>query len=157
MSPEKLTRSRGEEDPSITALRKSELRYRRLFEAAQDGILILDADSGKITDANPFMLELLDYGFDELQGLRLWEIGQFKDVAANHFVFEELQRNEYIRYKNLPLRRSDGKNIPVEFVSNVYWVEKRKVIQCNIRTRWDTWFGRATPSAVIELAHCTFF
>ena len=30
------------------ALRASELNYRRLFEAAQDGILILDADTGRI-------------------------------------------------------------------------------------------------------------
>lgn len=157
MPPAKLTRTRRKQDPWIRALRKSELRYRRLFETAQDGILILDADSGEITDANPFMLDLLDYPFEELRGLRLWEIGQFKDVAANHFAFEKLQRNEYVRYKNLPLRRSDGKKVPVEFVSNVYWVEKRKVIQCNIRTRSDTWNDRGTPPEVMELAHCNFF
>lgn len=157
MSPSKLTRSRRKEDPWIKALRKSELRYRRLFETAQDGILILDAESGKITDINPFLLELLDYEFEELRGCKLWELGQFKDIAANHLAFEKLQQNEYVRYKNLPLRRSDGKKIPVEFVSNVYRVDKRKVIQCNIRTRSDTWYNRGTPPEVMELAHCNFF
>lgn len=40
-----------EPDP---ALRASELSYRRLFEAARDGILILEENTGRITDVNPF-------------------------------------------------------------------------------------------------------
>ncbi len=111
----------------------SELRYRRLFETAQDGILILDANTGKIIDVNPFLLDLLDYPFESMIGLRLWEIGQFKDIAANQAAFEALQTNEYIRYENLPLRTKTGKEIQVEFVSNVYFVGSAKVIQCNIR------------------------
>ena len=115
------------------ALEVSELRYRRLFETAQDGILILDANTGKIIDVNPFLLDLLDYPFENMIGLRLWEIGQFKDIAANQAAFEALQTNEYIRYENLPLRTKTGKEIQVEFVSNVYFVGSDKVIQCNIR------------------------
>jgi PAS domain S-box-containing protein len=115
------------------ALEASELRYRRLFETAQDGILILDANTGKIIDVNPFLLDLLDYPFESMIGLRLWEIGQFKDIAANQAAFEALQANEYIRYENLPLRTKTGKEIQVEFVSNVYFVGPAKVIQCNIR------------------------
>ena len=115
------------------AVRLSELRYRRLFETAQDGILILDANSGEIMDVNPFLIDLLDYPFEELRGRKLWEIGQFKDISANQAAFKTLQQNEYIRYENLPLRRKDGNQIQVEFVSNVYWVETEKVIQCNIR------------------------
>ena len=115
------------------ALKASELRYRRLFETAQDGILILDANTGRIIDINPFLLDLLDYPFESMIGLRLWDIGQFKDIAANHTAFEALQTNEYIRYENLPLRTKTGKEIQVEFVSNVYFVGSDKVIQCNIR------------------------
>jgi PAS domain S-box-containing protein len=115
------------------ALRLSELRYRRLFETAHDGILILDANSGEIIDVNPFMIDLLQYPFEELRGRKLWDIGEFKDIAANRAAFETLQHNEYIRYENLPLRRRDGKTMQVEFVSNVYWVEAEKVIQCNVR------------------------
>jgi PAS domain S-box-containing protein len=127
------TRAQSTDDQSTEALRRSELRYRRLFETAQDGILILNAQTGEIVDVNPFLMDLLDYPFDELRGRKLWEIGQLKDIAANQTAFETLQQNEYIRYENLPLRRRDGKQIQVEFVSNVYWVETEKVIQCNIR------------------------
>jgi PAS domain S-box-containing protein len=115
------------------ALEVSELRYRRLFETAQDGILILDADSGKIIDVNPFLLDLLDYPFESVIGLQLWEIGLFEDIAANQAAFEKLQTEEYIRYENHPLRTKGGKQIQVEFVSNVYFVGSAKVIQCNIR------------------------
>src|SRR6476646_9791422 len=121
---------RSKDDYWTEALRISELRYRRLFETAQDGILILDANSGEIMDVNPFLIDLLDYPFEELRGRKLWEIGQFKDIAANRLAFEKLQQTEYIRYENLPLRRRDGKQIQVEFVSTAYWVEAEKVIQC---------------------------
>lgn len=111
----------------------SELRYRRLFETAQDGILILDAKSGKIDDVNPFLSKLLGYSKEELVGKQLWQIGIFKDIAQSQAAFKELQKKEYIRYKDLPLVTKDGRSIEVEFVSNVYLVGTDKVIQCNIR------------------------
>jgi PAS domain S-box-containing protein len=101
------------------ALEVSELRYRRLFETAQDGILILDANTGKIIDVNPFLLDLLDYPFESIIGLQLWEIGLFEDIAANQAAFEKLQTEEYIRYENHPLRTKAGIQFQVEFVSNV--------------------------------------
>jgi two-component system, cell cycle sensor histidine kinase and response regulator CckA len=118
---------------SEEALRDSEARYRRLFEAARDGILILDAKTGSITDVNPFLLELLEYSRAELLGKPLWDIGLFKDVEASKDAFRELQAKQYIRYEDLPLKTRGGRCINVEFVSNVYGVNSRKVIQCNIR------------------------
>ena len=130
-----LTRERS--SSTKLPLEASELRYRRLFETAQDGILILDAESGKIIDVNPFLLDLLDYPFESIIGLQLWEIGLFDDIAANQAAFEKLQKEEYIRYENHPLRTQAGKQIQVEFVSNVYFVGSEKVIQCNIRDIGD--------------------
>lgn len=127
------TRTNGHADRKDLALRTSELRYRRLFESAQDGILILDGDTGEIIDANPFLIDLLNFTFREIIGLKLWEIGQFKDIAANKEAFQQLQDNQYIRYENLPLVARGGKHIQVEFVSNVYVVDDKKIIQCNIR------------------------
>lgn len=115
------------------ALRASEIRYRRLFESAKDGILILDADTGRITDVNPFLTKLLGIGRDKLMGQRLWEIGLFQDVEKSRSAFRELQRKGYIRYEDLPLSTADGRYIDVEFVSNVYKADGIRVIQCNIR------------------------
>jgi len=115
------------------ALTISEIRYRRLFESAKDGILILDAETGKIIDVNPFLIELLKYSKEQFIEKAIWEIGFFKDIAANRENFLELQQKEYVRYEDLPLETSDGRLINVEFVSNVYIENKHKVIQCNIR------------------------
>jgi diguanylate cyclase (GGDEF)-like protein/PAS domain S-box-containing protein len=114
-------------------LEKSELRYRRLFEAAQDGILILDAATGAIMDVNPFLVHMLGYSPVEFINKKLWEVGAFEDIKASKDAFRTLQENEYIRYKDLPLRAKDGRLIQVEFVSNVYSEGDDKVIQCNIR------------------------
>jgi diguanylate cyclase (GGDEF)-like protein/PAS domain S-box-containing protein len=117
----------------MNSLVASELRYRRLFEAAQDGILILDARTGMITDVNPFLINMLGYSRDEFVEKKLWEVGAFKDIEASKDAFEALQKNEYIRYENLPLKAKDERLIQVEFVSNVYLAGEEKVIQCNIR------------------------
>ena len=114
-------------------LKDSEVRYRRLFEAAQDGILILDAETGMIIDVNPFMINLLGYSREEFIEKKLWEVGAFQDVQASKEAFIALQNDQYIRYKDLPLRAKDGHLISVEFVSNVYQAGNEKVIQCNIR------------------------
>ncbi len=114
-------------------LKDSELRYRRLFEAAQDGILILDAGTGMIEDVNPYLIKMLGYSHEEFVKKKIWEVGAFKDIEASQNAFEDLQENEYIRYEDLPLKTKDGQLIQVEFVSNVYLVGDEKVIQCNIR------------------------
>ena len=111
----------------------SELRYRRLFESTKDGILILDAETGKIVDVNQFLIDLLGYSKKEFIEKFIWEIGAFQDIIENKDKFIELQQTEYVRYENLPLETSDGNKILVEFVSNVYLENNDKVIQCQIR------------------------
>src|ERR1044072_1625966 len=120
-------------DQTQLRLRISELRYRRLFEAARDGILILDAVTLRITDVNPFMTELLGYSHAEFLGKELWEIGLFSDKEASQAAFKQLQRTGYLRYENLPLQATNGKLTDAEVVSNVYEEDSRQVIHCNIR------------------------
>jgi PAS domain S-box-containing protein len=115
------------------AVQTSEVRYRRLFQTAKDGILILDANTGKVLDANPFMSELLDFPQAEFLGKELWEIGLFNDKSENEAAFRELQQHGYVRYDHLPLKTKSGQQAEVEFVSNVYQVDHRLVAQCNIR------------------------
>jgi PAS domain S-box-containing protein len=115
------------------ALEASEVQYRRLFESAKDGILILNAQTGMIEDVNPYLIERLGLSREVFLGKRVWELGFFKHVVANEARFRELQEKEYLRYEDLPLETRDGRQFDVEFVSNVYQVDHRKVIQCNIR------------------------
>jgi len=126
---EDITERRAEQ----AGIRTSEIRYRRLFEAARDGILILDPATRKITDANPFMSELLGYAHKELLGKELWQIGLLKDEKVSRAAFRELKKKHFIRYENLPLQNKAGQRHEVEFVSNLYQENGHTVIQCNIR------------------------
>ena len=118
---------------SKAALRQSEIRYRRLFETAKDGILILDNETGKITDANPFMSELLGYSNDDFLDKELWEIGLFSDKSANEAAVRTLQKEGYIRYEHLPLETTLQQQVQVEVIANAYQENQHSVIQCNIR------------------------
>ena len=135
------------------ALEASELRYRRLFETAKDGILILDAETGIVVDVNPFLVHLLGYSHEQFVGKAIWELGYFRDAIANRDKFIELQQQEYVRYENLPLKTADGRRREVEFVSNVYLAGGKKVIQCNIRDitdRVSTEADRALLATAVE-------
>lgn len=114
-------------------LRISELRYRRLFEATGDGVLLVDPETGKITDANPHMQRLLGYPLKDVLNKELWEVGLLKDEAQNRRVIKELKRTGYVHYDDLPLRSKSGQQYEVEFVSNLHEEDGRQVIQCNIR------------------------
>jgi diguanylate cyclase (GGDEF)-like protein/PAS domain S-box-containing protein len=129
-------------------LKASELRYRRLFETAKDGILLLDADTGRITDVNPFLEDMLGYSHYELIGKALWEIGPVKDILASQEAMRHLQDKEYIRYENLPLETKTKQRVQVEFVSNVYLVNGVRVIQCNVR---DITARKAAEEGVVKL------
>lgn len=114
-------------------VQNAETRSHRIFESSKEGILILDGITGQITDANPFLIELLGFNYDELVGKELWEIGVFKNIAASKEAFIELQNKEYIRFEDMPLETKAGYSIDVEFVSSVYIVDENKVILCHIR------------------------
>jgi PAS domain S-box-containing protein len=124
---------RTEQRQAIEALRESEGRYRRLFESAKDGILIVDEGSERIVDVNPYLIEMLGYSKKEFVGKKLWEIGVFKDAVVTKLLFAKLKQQGYIRYENLPLETRVGTVRQVELVSNTYLSGRRCVIQCNIR------------------------
>lgn len=130
---QELQRELAEHKKAEEALRISEIRYRRLFEAARDGVLLLDADTGRITDVNPYLIEKLGYSKEEFVSKKIWEIGAFKDTELSKAGFRELQEKGFIHYESMPLVTKDGRTFDVEFVSNIYLVEGAKVVQCNIR------------------------
>jgi PAS domain S-box-containing protein len=137
-----------EEKRTEKALSESELRYRRLFESAKDGILILDATTGMVVDVNPFLMTTLGYSREQFMGKAIWDLGFFKDTWANEAKFAELREKEYVRYEHLPLETIGGQKMEVEFVSNVYLVNGSKVIQCNVR---DVTARRKTEEDVRQL------
>ena len=140
----------------------SELQYRRLFETAKDGILLLDFKTGMILDVNHFLIELLGYSKESFLKKYLWEVGVFKDVAASKENFLTIQQKRYVRFEDLPLETRSGKKIDVEFVANAYMVDSTTIIQCNIRDitirkqaeeqiKWLASFPTLNPMPVMEI------
>ncbi|MGM0510892.1 MAG: PAS domain S-box protein, partial [Thermoplasmatota archaeon] len=127
----------SEQKEAKEKLQESEERYRRLFETAQEGMLILDAGSGKIIDANPFIKDMMGYSLENIKGKHLWEIETFSDISENKEEFNELREKEYVHYEELLLKTKEGKEKTVEFVSKLYNVGENEIIQCSIRDITD--------------------
>ena len=146
---------------SETALLDSETRYRRLFESAQDGILILDAETGQITDINPFLIKMLGYSYKEFLGKKLWEIGLFKDIVSSRASFKELQTKGYIRYENLPLETKDGRKIAKKNskrLKKVVKKEMRKIMMSCLRRMFNgSYCDNRSCSDVYFTLSCFFF
>ena len=111
----------------------SEKRYRRLFETAKDGIMILDADTGTIEDVNPFFQEMFGYSSNELIGNLFWNVKSFSKIATCKNAFLEIQNKDYLRISDVVLETKNGKKIIVELNNSLYLVDKKRVIQCNLR------------------------
>jgi PAS domain S-box-containing protein len=118
---------------SEQALRASELRYRRIFEASKDGILVLDVETGRIIDANPFLVELLGLSRSEMVGKTIGELTPFRNIESNLAMLERLKQHRYGRHEDLLPEKRGDRHIAVEFVSTVYQAGDKEVIQCNIR------------------------
>ena len=119
------------------ALNASEVRYRRLFEASPDGVFLFDADSGRVTDVNPYMAELLGQSREELLAKSLWDLGLFHDEARGRAAFAELREKNYHRYDHLAVVTPAGQRHDLEFTCNAYMSGRRRVMQCNVRNIVD--------------------
>jgi diguanylate cyclase (GGDEF)-like protein/PAS domain S-box-containing protein len=119
------------------ALRASELRYRRLFETASDGIILIDPESGRITDVNPALTAMVNQAPSQLLGQVLWERPPFSSNPSCKTAFAELQRREHTRVGDWSLDNGRGTSVDVEVNGSLYQVDGRKVIQCNLRDITD--------------------
>lgn len=120
---------------SVQSIPSEELavRYTRLFETAQDGILILNFPDGIIEDANPYIIQLIGFSKEELIGKKLWEIGLISDKNKALKAHQAILETGYVRYEDIDLVTKNGGSLPTEFISNSYLVGDKTVIQCNIR------------------------
>jgi len=119
------------------ALKTSEIRYRRLFETAPYGILVLDGETGVVVDVNPCMCEMLGYESNDILDQPLWSIPAFKNAAAIKNQFGDLARQPHVRYDGLPIEKRDGQMRHVELVSTLFLADKKPFVQCTIRDVTD--------------------
>jgi two-component system, chemotaxis family, CheB/CheR fusion protein len=112
---------------------EAEVRYQRLFETAKDGMLLFDAETEKLTDVNPYFLELTGYGRERLIGCRLSEMEVFRDTSEATRIVNEARFHEVVRHEDVGLIAIDGRRIEAELVANRYPVGGQQVVQVNVR------------------------
>ncbi|MDD5312402.1 MAG: PAS domain S-box protein [Dehalococcoidia bacterium] len=111
----------------------NDLIFGRLFDTALHGILILDGESGRVTNVNPFLSELLGYAQHELTGKSLWDTVPFKDIDVSQADLRKLLQHDSVHFEKLPLAGKDGRQIYVEFTSVSFLAEQKKYIQCKVQ------------------------
>jgi len=111
----------------------SEARYRRLFEAAKDAIVIVDAISGDIRELNPFGEQLFGYSRNELAGHKMWAAGPLKDIVDARGVLEKVTAKGVVRLPDVSLSARDGSLVQVEAMANAYDDGDQKMVQFNLR------------------------
>lgn len=128
-----LEKSHNEMIKLLNDLKSSEIRYRRLFESATDGILIIEPETARIIDVNQHLTNLLGFSHDEFIGKNLWDLKLLFNIENPRQFSEELCKKGYSRYEDIPLKTINERIIHVEVVSSVYFADKERVIQCNVR------------------------
>jgi len=120
-----------------TILLEREVKYKSLFEGAPDAIILADAITGIIIDANPATSILLKRSHEELIQLH-----QSKLHSQDNYKLGGLSFTEFIQklkettgtYKaETILVRSDGFNIPVEMTAGLIDIDGRNIMQIIIR------------------------
>ncbi|MBN1913199.1 MAG: PAS domain S-box protein [Candidatus Omnitrophica bacterium] len=112
-----------------TELTEAEERYRRAFETSRDGLLLVHKTEANILNSNESAQELLGYTKEEFLKKKLWEIGMIRDDKDFQETVSRLERDGVIHYEETPVKTKKGLSIN----SEIFLVNKAKVIQCNIR------------------------
>ncbi len=110
-------------------LEDSEQRYRRLFETANDGILLLEKSAGNIAQANPAIMKMFGYSQEDYIGKKLENVGFPPDKGDIQEILHTLERDGIIYYNDAPIKTKAGKIIETD----IYLVDRASLIQCNIR------------------------
>lgn len=115
------------------ALRRSELRYRRIFETALDALILVEDREGLVVDVNPRTVELLGYSWGELAGHPVWAIDTLKKIVPSKSVLDGYLSMCQVQLKEIHLNRKDGTPFSAEIVSCFYPSDGGKILQINIR------------------------
>ena len=122
----------------VTAQKQAaEARYRRIFETSRDGILIVDADSGEISDVNPYATQMSGFARERLIGRTFWESPILRNVPQGEAALSRLREQSVVRYPDVSIEAADGRKLEVEVVGITYAEAQRRVIQFNLRDLTD--------------------
>jgi diguanylate cyclase (GGDEF)-like protein/PAS domain S-box-containing protein len=128
-----MTKTKNSAVPKATNASIAEPRFQRLFENSQDGILLLNAATGKIIDANPFLVKMLGYSRQELIGIELQDLGTFQELETSLDIFLKIREKKQTHIEDLTLQTKMGRLIHTRFTSTTYRAGDETIIQGTFR------------------------
>ncbi len=114
---------------NIKLQKNQETRYQHLFKTAKEGILILDANTGKVIDVNPYLVELLGVSKKQFVEKEIWNISLFKKWFPSNDAFKNLIREEFIHCDDLVITKTNKEKLILEIFADAYIVDEREKIQ----------------------------
>ncbi|MGK2905090.1 MAG: PAS domain S-box protein [Desulfuromonadales bacterium] len=108
---------------------ESETRYRRIFETARDGIVLLEKKEGHIVHANLAVEKMFGYSEADFVGKKLSDIGIPLDMNNFSVILEDLNECGILNYEDVPVKTRSGQHVDTD----IYMVDKAQLVQCNIR------------------------
>jgi two-component system, cell cycle sensor histidine kinase and response regulator CckA len=115
------------------ALQESEKRYRRLFESAQQAVLLLDSETGNVTDINPFGLQLIGRTKPQVLGKSIFETGISSDPRLFERIQDKLRFSENISFEELTPASGESRGRDLEITCSRYMLDNRGIIHCSVR------------------------
>lgn len=108
----------------------AEMQYKTVFDIVHEGLISIDAHSGKIIHVNPYFVELSGYREEEFDQKRIWDLGLFKEILGNEQNFKNFTEKNHRTYEHLTLITEQSEEIDIAILSYIYNVGNEKIMQC---------------------------
>jgi len=110
-------------------IRQTEERYKHFVDTANDAILVWNAETGEILEANKRSCVLLERPVAEIIGKHEQEILQATDQVAYRSMLDDTLTGTDIEARELHLHQANGGSITVEVNTSLTELDGRKIIQ----------------------------
>lgn len=121
----------------IRTVRETEARFRRLFETANDGILLIQSSTGTVTDANPQFSKLTGLKRSLAVGCSPFELMPFQFTGTKERLRRLMDPRAPFRPIELTLFEARGQAVTVEARASIVELDGDAIIQLNFRDITD--------------------
>lgn len=115
------------------SLKRTEVSYRRLFETAPDGLMLVDAQTGEVFDANPAAVSMFSHDPADVLGKRIWELAGSARTTFGEAMLQESVRRGIVKYDDWELIAAGGVTTHAEVITRTYETDQRQVVLFNFR------------------------
>ncbi len=136
-------------------LKESEARYKALFEASADGIIIADMEDRQFKFVNPAMCKMFGYSEKEFMKLGVKDIHPQEDLEHVNSEFEAQAKGEKTLAQNLPCLRKDGTIVHTDISSTACVIDGKKCMVGFFRDISERERAKKVETALYKISEAT--